>query len=870
MVFVEDGAGTGIMAADVNVSHLLGKNEEIPDSPKITDHDGLALFEVKTDFITSTGVESNLTYKIRAEYIYDTLLYNGTSDVTFDSYIDDKTKSYEVVTIPLSELKPDLFVNTTSIRFYKDGIERSTVGVGEPITIEATVWNVGTAGTTESTQVLVRFYHELKTGVTRTLGEGVITTPMAAAGGSGIASLTWIPMDDERGSNEKIKIFVDPDNTIPEILESQDNTDFTTVNIIRPPDLDVISIKFNTDEFTDIDNTTESEIVTIVAVIANIGTDNPAVSIDVMAFDGFPDFLGGDMKPDLGNLPDGVELIDSKTISSLAPQQSQTITFEPWDTTGKEKGHSIYVYALDSTTIGDQILSNNNASETFIVIPKPDLRPEILAPITEYITLVGSDGNILTGNPQIGQAVTLQGTIFNYGQAYIYNVNVSFWNGNPDTNGDGVVDSGAVQIGGDTHIQITPNSPMNASVLWNVQGPGGSAGDVEIFVWVNANQKIIESDYGNNIESTIFSVAFADVTFAFTEFLDASYDSDGTLNVRAQLTFTDTGSGVSNLPFTLRIRNAANDQVYGNEITGVTGINGDVIRDLPVPTAAGKYYVEIEVDYGGVITATSSDFIITEEEKPFLPFEWIILIIIIAVLVVVLAGVALAKLGLGRLVECGECGAFIPEGEKKCPKCGAVFESDTAKCSECGGWIPVDSKSCPECGAMFAGLEKEKKGYIERMKVQYAEYVDQYRDEAKGDLGSGMTDEAFSEWWKASPKYVGFEDWLSREEELKKGRTKNCPSCNTVNPESAAICFKCGTVFKKEEEEIIEEARPPQRPPSEVPAKKVSRPAERQAQPPTVVPKKVVRPPEVVPKKVVKKPPTVVPKKVVKRPPPEE
>jgi hypothetical protein len=202
-----------------------------------------------------------------------------------------------------------------------------------------------------------------------------------------------------------------------------------------------------------------------------------------------------------------------------------------------------------------------------------------------------------------------------------------------------------------------------------------------------------------------------------------------------------------------------------------------------------------------------------------------------------------------------------------------VFETDTAKCSECGAWIPVDSKSCPDCGAIFAGIDKEKKSYIESMKGQYQDWVNQYRDEAKADLGPTMSDEEFSDWWKANPKYVGFEDWLKREEELKKGRTKSCPSCNTTNPESAAICFKCGTVFAKEEEMIPEEVPPARgRPPAEVPAKRVERPAERRAErPPTVVPKKVVKqPPEVVPKKVVKKPPTVVPKKVVKRPPPEE
>ena len=51
----------------------------------------------------------------------------------------------------------------------------------------------------------------------------------------------------------------------------------------------------------------------------------------------------------------------------------------------------------------------------------------------------------------------------------------------------------------------------------------------------------------------------------------------------------------------------------------------------------------------------------------------------------------LYKYGLGRMVECGECAALIPEASKRCPKCGVQFEPGTAKCSECSAWIPSNS-----------------------------------------------------------------------------------------------------------------------------------------------------------------------------------
>jgi hypothetical protein len=55
----------------------------------------------------------------------------------------------------------------------------------------------------------------------------------------------------------------------------------------------------------------------------------------------------------------------------------------------------------------------------------------------------------------------------------------------------------------------------------------------------------------------------------------------------------------------------------------------------------------------------------------------------------------------GDLVECGECGAFIPASSQSCPKCGIEFETDLARCSECEAWIPANSTSCPVCGTAF-------------------------------------------------------------------------------------------------------------------------------------------------------------------------
>jgi RNA polymerase subunit RPABC4/transcription elongation factor Spt4 len=503
--------------------------------------------------------------------------------------------------------------------------------------------------------------------------------------------------------------------------------------------------------------------------------------------------------------------------------------------------------------IPDQNLDNNNAEKDFIVHAKPDLYVIIPPPFTTNVSLLNpGDKSIITDNPEIAQETILRATIFNFGKVYLSNVMVSFYDGDPAT--------GGILLGNDT-IDLPPTDSANATIDWTVNAP---TDDRELFVWVNKDQSVLESNYDNNIVSDSFFVEFAEYYVRFTTEPPSSIDAGKSIAIRAEAKFTGTNEPLPGMTYNITILYANTLTPYGDTISDVTTVTGVIWQDIAAPDSKGDYIVRVEVSYGEGSIFDERTISVEEEEEPLIPLWLLLLVILIAVVIVLVVGVALAKFGLGKLVECGECGAFIPEGEKACPKCGAVFETDTAKCSECGAWIPVESKSCPDCGAIFAGLEKEKKDYIERMKVQYQEYVDQYKGEARSDLGKEPTDEEFNDWWKANPKYVGFEEWLAREEELRKGRTKNCPSCNSINPESAAICYKCGTVFKEEEEEEEEEEMPP----SEVPAKRVTRPEERRTAPPTVVPKKVKRPPETVPKKVVQPPPTVVPKKVVR--PPEE
>ncbi len=228
---------------------------------------------------------------------------------------------------------------------------------------------------------------------------------------------------------------------------------------------------------------------------------------------------------------------------------------------------------------------------------------------------------------------------------------------------------------------------------------------------------------------------------------------------------------------------------------------------------------------------------------------WLWLIIVVAAVVAIVAVTLYFRVyGLGKMVECGECGSFIPEDSTTCPKCGVEFEKDMAKCSNCQAWIPVEVKQCPECGVEFATGKVEMADYQEKMRMQYDEVVAKFREESQRVLGRALTEREFQEWWRKQATFVTFEDWLREEEEMRKMGSKPCPACGTLNSVTATVCHKCGTYLK--EEKGPPSGGAPQR-------TEPSGGESAGAGPSEAVPKKVIRKPVAAPivqKKVIKKP----------------
>src|SRR6266571_2217903 len=344
----------------------------------------------------------------------------------------------------------------------------------------------------------------------------------------------------------------------------------------------------------------------------------------------------------------------------------------------------------------------------------------------------------------------------------------------------------------------------------------------------------------------------------------------------------DSGSnGIGGVVLTIELRSGATVLATNSTMSDNNGLFVGTIV-VPSNTQDGQYSIVvtpsttlIQPDTTTIAVQKSSSFLF--QKVPVLGIEWWLFLVILAAAAAVAIGVSLywKVYGLGKMVECGECGAFIPEDATTCPKCGVEFERDMAKCSNCQAWIPVDVKQCPECGVEFATGEVEMADYEEKMRLQYDEVVSKLRQEASRELGRDLSDRDFQGWWKKQPTFVTFEDWLREEEEMRKMGSKPCPTCGTLNSVTANVCHKCGSLMREVQRppsggggstvvQVPSAARQPMRAasPPEAPsgsqAAPASAPAPAAGVPVTdAIPRRVIRkaitPQPIIQKKVVKK-----------------
>lgn len=406
------------------------------------------------------------------------------------------------------------------------------------------------------------------------------------------------------------------------------------------------------------------------------------------------------------------------------------------------------------------------------------------------------------------------------------------------------------------------NNALNVTYQWTVGIT--AAGSYNIWVRLDINNTIGEPNEDNNFAMTPFEILPLSVNVIITTDY-SEYDAGDIVIVSATVVYASDSMPVKNLQNVVFwiFDPVANAVVPGsNSENATTGTDGSINVWMRIPTEidSGNYVIRAVVVGQGYDGTTQIAISAAGGEGLF---PWWVWVLIIVAVVGVVAGFTVYTYvyGLGKLVECGECGAFIPAASKRCPKCGVEFEAGTMKCSECGAWIPAESTECPNCGVKFVGEAEVEADYMERMRKEYEDnVVSKYRELAKPELGKKYSEKAFEQWWRNQPGYIAFEDWLAKEEEKKKEGPVACPVCGTLNPKEATVCHKCGTVFA-----AVKTVPPGKRPPA------AGAPPEEAAEGPEAEPREPQVPqaaPGAAPRMVIRRPidRKVVPKKIIKTP----
>ncbi|MCX8173472.1 MAG: hypothetical protein N3F63_02520 [Thermoplasmata archaeon] len=455
--------------------------------------------------------------------------------------------------------------------------------------------------------------------------------------------------------------------------------------------------------------------------------------------------------------------------------------------------------------------ANNNAEKQIEVIPLPDLK------ILDFYA--EKNGN-KTVNFTAGDTAILWLNISNSVDYPVENFSVEVFAGNIS----------------EENLIASVNLTINASEmhLMNFTWAVHLEANTTLHAVLNRNHTITEKNYTNNVFDLNLTIISAKLLISFAQ-LPLKFNIDDIPVVSGQILREATGEGIPGINVSAAL--FLNDKVVYQQ-TVVTDENGNFTVTLMQLKEPGQYRVVLSCpDYPDVEAAIS----LFNVEKPVPPPQFPWLMVIIAVIAVV--GISLAVVFLyfrraaGKLVECGECGAYIPENATKCPKCGTEFEVTTVKCSECGAWIDGKATVCPECGTVFTGKKVEAESYEEMMRREFNAYVEKFKTEAKKELGKEYSESAFWAWWKNKPTYRTYTQWL-KEEELKKRGALKCPQCTTLNEKTSKVCLKCGTSLEGAElvqteklpgvkgAEVLKEETKPEPEPPEVKKPPVQNPEE--------------------------------------------
>jgi hypothetical protein len=665
--------------------------------------------------------------------------------------------------------------------------------------------NVTNSGNDMGQSVVVSFY-DVFNGSKTLIGN--FSMPALKKGQTGAALMLWEHM---LPGNHNITVAVDEKNTMPETSKANNQASLV-IHVLNSPDLVATDLQFKLSSTgTRVTQVFLGDSVTLDATVMNTGESAAT------------DFL---VRFWLGSPKNGTQ-IGQVVVPAIASGTTVDVQM-PWiasvaEGAGRNQSRTMSVEVNPFTNVTDTPIvetnyTNNIVASSLLVI---DNRADLWFP--GGVSVKSSEGNNTTEAIE-GQMINITFRLANQGVKAATGAELDVY----------VIDADnfTTFLKKET-VDLNSGASTLVSFPWIVNV---TAGAYSLVVDVNSRNVIDESNMTNDIDSRMFTVDLPNPLISISVGAKTDFQPGDSIYVSGTITNSDGSFPLANQSVTIRLLDAGGLQV-GSSIPSTTNAAGQYSGYVFIPTdRSGSHTVSVTLNSGAGYSATTPINVVEIFKPQSVPLWMFGLIAAIVFAVILVFSVYLYKYGLGKMVECGECGALIPESSKRCPRCSTEFETETAKCSECGTWIPARSKECPECGAKFMTEpveEVSENDYTVSMRRQYEEYVNGFREQAKAALGKKYSEDKFMDWLKTEPAYLPFEAWVTKQEESRKVGSVSCPACGILNPKGATICSKCGTVFDKAPETVqVGEAVEPAKPFRKI----VKRSSERK-----MIPKKVIK-----------------------------
>jgi subtilase family serine protease len=455
----------------------------------------------------------------------------------------------------------------TEMHFVADGDIISGAGVGDLISIVATLANVGTSMV--STPMVVHAYDNEHGPGAEPIGDIQPKFNGLEPGGKRDINIPWRPLE----GIHTVFLVVTPQDP-GQLLDFNDanNITWAVLEVTDEPPVDLMVEDLNfllKGSVTTL--ASEGDGVHIQATIGNDGTEALEGAMDVGIYRGDPD-------------ADGVEIGRKLVIASIAPGENIVVEFDWRVDLGT---HAITIFVDPLNLVYESNEYNNQLGKGLTVTrkPLPDLTVSSMVLLLNGVEL----------DPDVG---TNEGAIVE--------VNITVWNGGNDKTkgstttelflGNPLMEEGTSVGSIDVPEGLNPDEVFVSSIYWTAEKPK-QKGDIPVlFVQVDSNDVELEADEFNNLDLRALKVGakLPDLTVISLEITDTdgvpvtsmTYGS----SIKVTATSTNIGTDVSFQVAQLSIYLDTDDPSnrIGSISTSTMGINEVVRRTLTWTPDPGK------------------------------------------------------------------------------------------------------------------------------------------------------------------------------------------------------------------------------------------------------------------------------------------